>query len=399
MAEVVLSGAIRSNLLSIQNTARLLDDTQLRLSTGLKVNSAVDDPTAFFQARSLNTRAGDLNRLVDSLQQSINTIQTADEGITSLQKLVESAKALANRALETPIVASSSEGPRQVVTDPDVTATAFASGIASGDVLTVQVGGGSVRSVTVGSKTIGELVSAINAITGVSAEITNERSLKIEGDSGRALVIGSSAGSVANDLGLAGSFTNGTNRDKFETDYNELRLQIDQLAGDANYQGVNLLRGDDLTINFNGWRPEATGNHRPFVGKRGEPAQYGPRSRCGKPHPAHPGLYLRFQPWRGGNSPGLHRPAHQYAGRRRGRSDFGRHERRRRQSACLADPPAARFGGALHRLAVRTKRAAALLEGLSAAVHCCLLLQRSFGSAFFCNFFPRISAGFSKKLR
>ncbi|WP_420559160.1 flagellin [Tepidicaulis sp.] len=251
MAEVVLSGAIRSNLLSIQNTARLLDDTQLRLSTGLKVNSAVDDPTAFFQARSLNTRAGDLNRLVDSLQQSINTIQTADEGITSLQKLVESAKALANRALETPIVASSSEGPRQVVTDPDVTATAFASGIASGDVLTVQVGGGSVRSVTVGSKTIGELVSAINAITGVSAEITNERSLKIEGDSGRALVIGSSAGSVANDLGLAGSFTNGTNRDKFETDYNELRLQIDQLAGDANYQGVNLLRGDDLTINFN----------------------------------------------------------------------------------------------------------------------------------------------------
>ncbi|GAK44747.1 conserved protein [Tepidicaulis marinus] len=251
MAEVVLSGAIRSNLLSIQNTARLLDDTQLRLSTGLKVNSAVDDPTAFFQARSLNTRAGDLNRLVDSLQQSINTIQTADEGITSLQKLVESAKALANRALETPIVASSSEGPRQVVTDPSVAATAFNTAIASTDVLTVQVGGGSVRSVTVGSKTVGELVSAINGLTGVSAEITNERSLKIEGDSGRALVISSSTGSVAQDLGLAGSFTNGTNRDKFESDYNELRLQIDQLAGDANYQGVNLLRGDDLTINFN----------------------------------------------------------------------------------------------------------------------------------------------------
>lgn len=251
MAEVVLSGAIRSNLLSIQNTARLLDDTQLRLSTGLKVNSAVDDPTAFFQARSLNTRAGDLNRLVDSLQQSINTIQTADEGITSLQKLVESAKALANRALETPITPSSSEGPRQVVTDPDQTAVAFATGIASGDSITIQVGGGSVRSVSVGSKTIGELISAINQITGVTAEITNERSLKIEGDSGRALVISSGAGSVAQDLGLAGSFTNGTNRDKFETDYNELRLQIDQLAGDANYQGVNLLRGDDLTINFN----------------------------------------------------------------------------------------------------------------------------------------------------
>jgi len=60
MSDVVLSGAIRSNLLSLQNTASLLATTNERLATGLKVNSAIDDPTAFFTARNLNTRAADL---------------------------------------------------------------------------------------------------------------------------------------------------------------------------------------------------------------------------------------------------------------------------------------------------------------------------------------------------
>lgn len=251
MAEVVLSGAIRSNLLSMQNTAKLLDETQHRMSTGLKVNSAVDDPTAFFQARSLNTRAGDLNNLLDSMQQAVNTIKAADEGLTAIQKLVENAKAVANRALETPIVPSKSEGPRQAVTDETQAMTAFNTGVASTDVISIQTEGGSPQLVTVGNKTIEEFVSAMNALSGVSARLTTERSIMIEGDDGRTLTIGSSVGNVATDLGVAGTFTNGTNRDKFEGDYNELRIQIDQLAGDANYQGVNLLRGDDLVINFN----------------------------------------------------------------------------------------------------------------------------------------------------
>jgi len=251
MAEVVLSGAIRSNLLSMQNTAKLLDETQHRMSTGLKVNSAVDDPTAFFQARSLNTRAGDLNNLLDSMQQAVNTIKAADEGLTAIQKLVENAKAVANRALETPIVASKSEGPRQAITDETQAMTAFNTGVASTDVISIQTEGGSPQLVTVGNKTIEEFVSAMNALSGVSARLTTERSIMIEGDDGRTLTIGSSVGDVATDLGVAGTFTNGTNRDKFEADYNELRVQIDQLAGDANYQGVNLLRGDDLVINFN----------------------------------------------------------------------------------------------------------------------------------------------------
>jgi len=106
MSDVVLSGAIRNNLLSMQNTAKLLAETNVRLATGLKVNSAIDDPTAFFTARSLDTRAADLTSLLDQMDQAVQTLTAADEGIKSLTKLVETAKATATQALDTPINAS-----------------------------------------------------------------------------------------------------------------------------------------------------------------------------------------------------------------------------------------------------------------------------------------------------
>ncbi|MBV1933494.1 MAG: ABC transporter substrate-binding protein, partial [Parvibaculaceae bacterium] len=98
MAEVVLSGAMRSNLLSLQNTSNLLDQTQSRLSTGLKVNGAIDDPTAFFTSRTLSTRASDLNELLDNMNLATETLNTADEGIQSILTLVETMKATANEA-------------------------------------------------------------------------------------------------------------------------------------------------------------------------------------------------------------------------------------------------------------------------------------------------------------
>ena len=93
MAEVVLSAAVRSNLLSLQNTAQLLGKTQERLATGLRVNSALDDPPAFFTASSLNSRAGDLNRHLDSVGLDAQTLKAADNGISPITKLVEAAVA------------------------------------------------------------------------------------------------------------------------------------------------------------------------------------------------------------------------------------------------------------------------------------------------------------------
>lgn len=251
MSDVVLSGAIRSNLLSMQNTAKLLEDTNIRLATGKKVNSAIDDPTAFFTARGLDTRANDLTKLLDSMDQAVQTLKAADEGIEALTKLVETAKATANQALDTPINASFAEGPRDTFPDQTLALTAAVTTIASTDTITISVDGGTAVAVTVGSKSVSQFVSSINALTGVSASITSNGSIRIESDDGSDLVVSSGVGSIASDLGINGTFDNGQNRSKFESDYNALRVQIDQLAVDASYLGVNLLNGDELTVNFN----------------------------------------------------------------------------------------------------------------------------------------------------
>lgn len=101
MPDIVLSSAVRDNLLSLKQTADLQSITQTRLATGLKVNTALDNPNSFFTAQSLNDRASDLTNLLDNMGQSVQTIRAADKGITSITKLVESAKAIANQALQT----------------------------------------------------------------------------------------------------------------------------------------------------------------------------------------------------------------------------------------------------------------------------------------------------------
>src|SRR5215203_7545760 len=103
MSNIVLTASVRQNLLSLQSTAELLATTQSRLSTGKKVNTALDNPTNYFTAASLDARAGDINNLLDSIGNGVQVLQAANTGITSLQKLVDSAKSIANQALQTSV--------------------------------------------------------------------------------------------------------------------------------------------------------------------------------------------------------------------------------------------------------------------------------------------------------
>src|SRR3978361_1809961 len=102
MSGIVLSSSVRQNLLSLQSTADLLSTTQNRLATGNKVNSALDNPTNFFTAQSLDNRASDINNLLDSIGHGVQVLQAANTGITSLQKLVDTAKSIANKVLQAP---------------------------------------------------------------------------------------------------------------------------------------------------------------------------------------------------------------------------------------------------------------------------------------------------------
>src|SRR6201747_1908842 len=97
MSGIVLSASVRQNLLSLQSTADLLSTTQNRLATGKKVNTALDNPTNFFTAQGLDNRASDINNLLDGIGNGVQVLQAANTGITSLQKLVDSAKSIANQ--------------------------------------------------------------------------------------------------------------------------------------------------------------------------------------------------------------------------------------------------------------------------------------------------------------
>ena len=83
MSDIVLSAGVRSNLLQLQQTSDLITQTQTRLATGKKVNSALDNAINFFTAQGLDNRANDLNSLLDSMSNGINTIQAANNGITA----------------------------------------------------------------------------------------------------------------------------------------------------------------------------------------------------------------------------------------------------------------------------------------------------------------------------
>ena len=106
MSEMIhLSSAVRQNLLSLQSTADMMSNTQNRLATGLKVNSALDNPNSFFTASALNNRASDLSGLLDDMGQNVQTLKAADQGIQSITKLVEAAKGKANQALQSSVTA------------------------------------------------------------------------------------------------------------------------------------------------------------------------------------------------------------------------------------------------------------------------------------------------------
>lgn len=150
-SNVVLSAALRANLLSLQNTQSLVDITQNRLATGKKINSALDGPQSFFASQALTNRASDLTRLLDSIGQSIQVIKAADNGITALTKLVEQADSIAQSArdaLAQGQVEAKVKGDRDLRNIDDMTGL---PGIVDGDTLTFQLTDENGNAVNIGA--------------------------------------------------------------------------------------------------------------------------------------------------------------------------------------------------------------------------------------------------------
>lgn len=178
--DVVLTAALRNNLLSLQGTQGLIDATQYRLSTGLKVNSALDNPQSFFASQSLSNRAGDLQRLLDGIGQSIQTIKEADKGVTALTNLINQADSIAQSAkdaISQGTTEAKAVGNRNLADINDLTSM---TGVTTGDTLVLTLtkedgtaqeiaaygtAGAATATVTISTNTsTDELISSINNI-------------------------------------------------------------------------------------------------------------------------------------------------------------------------------------------------------------------------------------------
>ncbi|MDH6261043.1 DUF1522 domain-containing protein [Bradyrhizobium sp. BR13661] len=150
MSGIVLSASVRQNLLSLQSTADLLATTQSRLSTGKSVNSALDNPTNFFTAQSLDNRAGDIGNLLDGIGNGVQVLQAANTGLTSLQKLIDSAKSIANQALQTTVGFSTKSNVSTTISGATAAdlrgTTSYASASADSNVLYSGAAGGTTAA-------------------------------------------------------------------------------------------------------------------------------------------------------------------------------------------------------------------------------------------------------------
>jgi flagellin len=363
---IVLSQSIRSSLLTLQNTAEMQTKVQERLATGKKVNSALDNPTNFFTAASLNRRGNDLSSLLDAMSNGIKTLEAADTGMTSITKVVETMRAYVRQARQD----KSFKGVSYAITGSTIGNLSFSGGavgaapisvaipaaagttaatltgaggftnvgppansLGTAGSFTIQAGnlnGGTAVSVAlvatdtaattatkinaaldaladgdggisvdgssgqlvftsttgnnvtlasgtagllddmgflapsrastngiVGQPNIDSLVATINSNVSLTEKVRASNDggkLRIENLSTENLsVVGASATAITGGTGAGNTSTVGGNeiRTSLIAQFNELRRQLDKIAGDSGFNGVNLLRADKLKVIFN----------------------------------------------------------------------------------------------------------------------------------------------------
>jgi flagellin len=207
MSDTVLSAGVRQNLLSLQNTAGLMATTQNRLATGKKVNTALDNPTNFFTSASLNSRAGDLSALLDSMSNGIKTLQAADNGVTALTKTIEQMQATLHQARQDKSFNSAS-----YTLDPAATGNlSFSGGAIGATAVNIPLMTGTPPLVTANSAfspvdmTTGNEVYAIMVrVTGAASTIVDLRTGN-NTDGGTTLTLAESIAGINADLAAANS--------------------------------------------------------------------------------------------------------------------------------------------------------------------------------------------------
>ncbi len=259
MSGIILSASVRQNLLSLQSTADLLATTQNRLSTGKKVNTALDNPTNYFTAQGLDNRASDISNLLDGIGNGVQVLQAANTGLTSLQKLVDTAKSIATQVLQAPAGYSPKSSTTSATTVGTAANLVDGTNIASGDTLTIAAtGGGTATSIIFGASESLDQLNAALAGNNVSASLDSTGKLVFTTTNDAAsATLGAVGGTAAAFTGVAAApapvadAASQTIRANLVSQYNNVIQQITTTAQDASFNGINLLNGDDLKLTFN----------------------------------------------------------------------------------------------------------------------------------------------------
>ena len=251
MADISLTASMRSNLLSLQQTQSLMDTTQERLSTGKKVNSAIDNPSSYYTAQSLTNRASDLSSLLDSMGQAVQTIQAANEGIEAITDFVQQAKALANTARDNATVKGTTSSGTYTAADDTKNITVKIEGVADQNIeVTLEDTDSLEQAATKIATALNDGTDGVKdaedtVIGGFTATVENGQ-IKISNSKG---IVANVSGTISG-ITFNGEIGNSTRTTSMKQ-YNEILDQIDQLAKDSGYKGVNLLQGNSLKVVFN----------------------------------------------------------------------------------------------------------------------------------------------------
>ena len=257
--DINLSASIRTNLLSLQQTNALFERTSERLSTGLKVNSALDGTSAFFTARSLNNRAGDLAELKDGMGQAIQTLKAADKGIGALEKLVDQAKTIALQAKEASAQTSKIESTVAASTTntaATLMSAAFGSALSLTNTFIIAVNGAGTTTILFSAtntiqSVMDQITAADTAITATYNTTTDK--IEIAGTAGTEVTISATSANfgIAAGTTVFGSTGSGSSVTDLEADFEKVMTEMNKIYQDAGYKGINLINGNDLTVTTN----------------------------------------------------------------------------------------------------------------------------------------------------
>jgi flagellin len=246
IGEISLTSGMRSNLLSLQGTAKLIDQTQNRLSTGKKVNTPLDNPTNYFAAQGHMERAGDLGVRKDGMAEAISMVKAADTGIKAITSLIEAAKGVAGAAL-----ATSDANERSTYT------TTFNELLSQISQLASDSGYRGTNLLTAGSQTVefGQRTNSatlqINGFNSTATGLTAQSGTAVAWSVSGAIAISSSSGELESALSFLRSKSSSlsanlsvvtTRQDFTNSMINTLQTGADNLTlADTNEEGANML--------------------------------------------------------------------------------------------------------------------------------------------------------------